>query len=148
MESKQIIFKKIKNVPTPQKIGVGDWIDLCTSEDILLNKSEFVYIPLGIAVQLPKGFEAWVVPRSSTFNKYGLLQANSIGIIDESYCGDNDQWHFPAYATREIFIPKHTRVCQFRIVRHQPDVELLEVVELGNKDRGGLGSTGTISFDK
>lgn len=148
MEKERILIKKIKNVPTPQKIGVGDWIDLCTSTDILLNKGEFVYIPLGIAVQLPKGFEAWVVPRSSTFNKYGLLQANSIGIIDESYCGDNDQWHFPAYATREIFIPKHTRICQFRIIRHQPDVELFEVVELGNTDRGGLGSTGTISFDK
>lgn len=148
MNKDKILIKKIKNVPTPQRIGVGDWIDLCTAVDILLKKGDFVYIPLGVAIQLPKGYEALVVPRSSTFKKYGVLQANSIGIIDESYCGDNDQWHFPVYATEEIFIPKHTRICQFRVIEHQPNFDIVEVSELGNKDRGGLGSTGTISFDK
>lgn len=99
-------------------------------------------IPLGIAMELPEGYEALVAPRSSTFRKYGVLLANSIGIIDESYKGDNDEWNYLAYAIRDTFIPKNERICQFRIIRHQPSVALVEVDTLGNPDRGGIGSTG------
>lgn len=99
-------------------------------------------IPLGIAVELPEGYEAIVAPRSSTFKNHGVLLANSIGIIDESYKGENDEWHFPAYATRDTLIEKNERICQFRIVEHQPKVTLVTVEHLNNPDRNGLGSTG------
>ena len=124
------------------KISVGDWIDLRAAISMPLKAGEFFYIPLGVAMELPYGYEAWVVPRSSTFKNYGILQANSIGIIDERYCGDGDEWHFPAYATRDTYISKGDRICQFRIVPHQPDIMFREVETLGNKNRGGLGSTG------
>lgn len=148
MNDNPILIKRLRNIDLPVIHKSGDWIDLRTGVDILIEKGQFVYIPLGVAIQLPTGYEALVVPRSSTFKNYGLIQANSIGVIDESYCGDNDEWHFPAYATRQITIPKNTRICQFRIIQHQPDIEIIEVKELGNENRGGLGSTGTISFDK
>lgn len=93
-------------------------------------------------MQLPEGYEALVIPRSSTFKKYGIIQANSVGLIDETYCGNNDEWHFPAYATIDVFIPKNTRICQFRIQKHQPVLYFKEVDNLGNKDRSGFGSTG------
>lgn len=129
-------MEKIKDVSN------GDWIDLRVAEDVHLNPNEFRLIPLGIAMMLPDGFEALVIPRSSTFKKYGIIQANSIGLIDESYCGDNDEWKFPAYATRSVDIPKNTRICQFRIFRHQPTVVLVESKHLSDTDRGGFGSTG------
>jgi dUTP pyrophosphatase len=99
-------------------------------------------IPLGVAMELPMGYEALVAPRSSTFNKYGIILVNSIGVIDESYHGDGDEWHFLAYAICDTYIPKNERICQFRIIEHQPDVEMVEVETLGNADRGGIGSTG------
>ena len=99
-------------------------------------------IPLGIAMELPSGYEAWIVPRSSTYKNYGVLLANGIGIIDETYNGDHDEWHFLAYATRDTYIPKNDRICQFRIMRHQPIICFNEVETLGNPDRGGIGSTG------
>lgn len=121
----------------------GDWFDLRTVEDVHMERGDFVYIPLGVAIELPKGYEAIVAPRSSTFKKFGIIQANSIGIIDEDYCGDNDEWHFPAYCLRrEVDIPAGTRICQFRIIEHQPPVAFTISSELGNKNRGGLGSTG------
>lgn len=120
----------------------GDWIDLRIAEDVELKKGEFKLIPLGVAMKLPKGYEALVIPRSSTFKKYGLIQTNSMGLIDESYCGDNDEWHFPAFATRDISIPKNTRICQFRIMEHQPQLCFMEVQELSPINRGGFGSTG------
>lgn len=126
----------------PNKITKGDWIDLKTAEDVSLCSSQTKLIPLGIAMELPEGYEAHVIPRSSTFLKWGVLQANSYGLIDNSYCGDNDQWHFPAYAIRPIVIPKGTRLCQFRIVEKQPEIELVKVDTLGNENRGGFGSTG------
>lgn len=120
----------------------GDWIDLRVAKDINLVKGDYYLIPLGVAIQLPKGYEALCVPRSSTFKIWGIMLANSIGVIDESYCGDSDQWHFPAYATKTITIPKNTRICQFRIIKHQPKVSIQVVDTLGNEDRGGIGSTG------
>lgn len=99
-------------------------------------------IPLGVAMELPHGYEALVAPRSSTFRKYGVILANSLGVIDESYKGDNDEWHFLAYAVRDTVIHKNERICQFRIIKHQPLILLKEVDHLGNEDRGGIGSTG------
>ncbi len=121
----------------------SDWIDLRAAENVIMSAGEFKLIPLGIAMELPKGYEAHIVPRSSTFKNFGIIQTNSTGIIDETYCGDNDQWYFPALAMRDTVINVNDRICQFRIVEHQPKIEFQEVESLGNEDRGGLGSTGT-----
>lgn len=122
--------------------GKSDWIDLRAAQDVTLAAGEFKLIPLGIAMELPDGFEAHVVPRSSTFKNFGIIQTNHMGVIDESYCGDSDQWFFPAYALRDTQIHVGDRICQFRIMEHQPRIEFEEVETLGNKDRGGHGSTG------
>lgn len=122
--------------------GKSDWIDLRAAEDVTLKAGEFKLIPLGIAMELPEGYEAHVVPRSSTFKNFGILQTNSMGIIDETYCGDNDQWFFPALAMRDTEIHVNDRICQFRIMTHQPAFDFKETDVLGNKNRGGIGSTG------
>lgn len=122
----------------------GDWFDLKTIEDTKMERGDYKLISLGVSIELPKGYEAIVAPRSSTFNKYGVIMANSFGIIDEDYNGDNDVWHFPAYCMwRETFIPEGTRICQFRIFEHQPDIAFAISSELSNEDRGGFGSSGT-----
>ena len=123
--------------------GKSDWMDLRAAEDVSMKAGEFRLIPLGIAIELPKGYEAHVVPRSSTFKNFGLIQTNSMGVIDESYCGDNDQWFWPAYALRDSEVKKGDRICQFRIMEHQPVFTFVEVEKLGEVDRGGFGSTGT-----
>lgn len=125
------------------KIEQGDWIDLRAAETVEIKKDEFKLIPLGVAMELPRGFEAHVVPRSSTFKNFGIIETNSMGVIDESYKGDNDFWFFPAYALRDTVIQTGERICQFRIMKKMPQVELVEVQTLGNDDRGGHGSTGT-----
>ena len=122
--------------------GKSDWIDLRASEDVVLKKGEFKLIPLGIAMELPKGYEAHVVPRSSTFKNFGIIQTNSFGVIDNSYCGDSDQWYFPALAIRDTEIHKNDRICQFRIMKNQPVIEFDEVEHLEFGNRGGFGSTG------
>ncbi|HJC46842.1 MAG TPA: dUTP diphosphatase [Candidatus Lachnoclostridium pullistercoris] len=122
--------------------GKSDWIDLRAAEEVSLKKGESALIPLGVAMELPKGYEAHVVPRSSTFKNFGLIQTNSMGVIDETYCGDNDQWFFSAYALRDTVIHVNDRICQFRIMEHQPAVTFEETDVLGNEDRGGHGSTG------
>lgn len=139
---KKIRIKYLRDIDKIEKIPVGDWVDLRCAEDTILKGGEYKMIPLGVAMELPEGHEALVAPRSSTFKKYGVILVNSIGIIDESYKGDNDEWNFLAYATRDTFIPKNERICQFRIIEHQPHLELVEVDILGNTDRGGIGSTG------
>ena len=121
----------------------GDWIDLRAATSMHLMRGDHALIPLGVAMQLPAGYEAILAPRSSSFKKWGILQTNSIGVIDESYCGDNDQWLMSVYATRDADIELNDRVCQFRIIKHQPEVSFVEVVTLDNEDRGGFGSTGT-----
>ncbi len=125
------------------KIEKGDWIDLRSATTIELKKDEFKLIPLGIAMQLPNGYEAHIVPRSSTYKNFGIIQTNHQGVVDESYCGDNDQWFFPAYAMRDTVINVNDRICQFRIVEKQPEITFEEVECLGNENRGGCGSTGT-----
>ncbi len=122
--------------------GKSDWIDLRAAETVDMEPMEFKLIPLGIAMQLPAGYEAHVIPRSSTFKNFGIVQANSMGLIDESYCGDNDQWYFPAIALRKTTIHANDRICQFRIMKHQPQIEFREVDNLNNESRGGIGSTG------
>lgn len=124
------------------KITQGDWIDLRSAETIALKAGDFKLIPLGIAMQLPAGYEAHIAPRSSSFKNWGILQTNSIGIIDNSYRGDNDQWLMSVYATRDTIINQNDRICQFRIVKNQEPVEFITVEHLDNSDRGGFGSTG------
>lgn len=119
----------------------GDWYDIFTCEETVLKKGEYKQIPLGVAMELPKGYEAIVAPRSSTFKRFGCLLANSIGIIDEAYKGNDDYWCFPVYATRDAVIPKNIRICQFRIIEHQPLFDFSIVDRLG-ENRGGFGSTG------
>ena len=122
--------------------GKSDWIDLRTAENVTLKKGDFKLISLGVAMALPEGYEAHLVPRSSTFKNFGVIQANSVGIIDNSYCGDNDVWCFPAFAVRDTEIHVNDRICQFRIVKNQPAVRFDEVTFLEGNDRGGFGSTG------
>lgn len=122
----------------------SDWIDLRAAETIELKKGEFKLIPLGVAMQLPEGYEAHVVPRSSTFKNFKILQTNSVGIIDNSFSGNSDQWFFPALAIEDTVVNRFDRICQFRIVKKQPQIEFTTVESLGNPDRGGHGSTGVI----
>jgi len=141
-ELEHIKIKYLADIEKIKPITVGDWIDLRAAQDIHMKAGQYTMIPLGIAMELPKGYEALVVPRSSTFKKYGLLSANSIGVIDEAYKGDDDQWHFPCIAFHETDIKKDERICQFRIIKHQPTIKMVEVESLGNENRGGFGSTG------
>jgi len=122
--------------------GKSDWIDLRAAEDVELKANEFKLIPLGIAMELPQGYEAHVVPRSSTFKNYGIIQTNHMGIIDSSYCGDNDQWFVPVYALRDTKISLNDRISQFRIIENQPKLSFEEVTSLNPQSRGGFGSTG------
>lgn len=122
--------------------GKSDWIDLRAAKEVTLKKGEFALIPLGVGMELPKGYEAHVIPRSSTYKNFGILQANSCGLVDESYCGDHDQWFFPALAMRDTVIHVNDRICQFRIMEHQPVIRFEETDVLTGEDRGGFGSTG------
>ena len=122
--------------------GKSDWIDLRAAEEVTLKAGEFALIPLGVAMALPEGYEAHLAPRSSTFKNYGILQTNSMGVVDCSYCGDNDQWRMPVYATRDVTIEKNARICQFRIMQNQPPLRFTRVERLDGPDRGGFGSTG------
>ena len=122
--------------------GKSDWIDLRAAETVKLNAGDFALIPLGVGMKLPSGYEANIAPRSSTFKNYGILQTNSVAVIDESYCGPEDEWKYPVYATRYTVINKNDRICQFRINKKQPDIQFEEVDELDGITRGGFGSTG------
>lgn len=122
--------------------GKSDWIDLRAAKEVEMKKGDWVLIPLGVAMELPKGYEAHIVPRSSTYKNFGIIQTNHMGVVDESYCGDQDQWHFSALAMRDTVIHVNDRICQFRIMEHQPQILFDEVENLGNSNRGGFGSTG------
>lgn len=140
--SKIIRVKYLPGAAHMEKVEKGDWIDTYVYEDVVLHSGDRAYVNLGFACQLPDGYEAILAPRSSTFKRYGILQTNSIGVIDSTYCGNDDIWMMPVYATRDITIPKGSRICQFRIQEIQPDVEFEEVKDLHNDSRGGLGSSG------
>lgn len=141
---KTIKVKYHSDIDRIEVIPQGNWTDLRAAETVELKKGEYKMISLGVSMELPEGYEALVLPRSSTYKKYHVILANSMGVIDESYNGDNDIWRFLAYALEDTVIPKNERICQFRIIKHQPKVEFDEVVTLGNPDRGGIGSTGRL----
>jgi dUTP pyrophosphatase len=132
-----------KEMPKLEKISKGDWIDLRISEEVFLNKGEFRILPLGIGMKLPEGYEAIVSPRSSTFKNFGIIMTNSIGVIDNSYSGNEDMYGMPVYATRDVKIERYERVCQFRIQEIMPTVEFIEVNKLDEVSRGGFGTSGT-----
>jgi dUTP pyrophosphatase len=134
-------FEKYPNMVKIKTLEQGDYFDLAVAEDICMKAGEFKYISLGISMKAPEGYLIKIYPRSSTFKNYGLIQANSVGIIDESYSGDNDIIHFPAYATRDIEIKAGERIAQFTIEK-KIEFNIKEVDKLEGPDRGGLGSTG------
>ncbi len=139
----EVKVKYFTDIERIKKIEKGDWIDLRSAEDVELKTGEFKLINLGVGMILPDGYEAHIVPRSSTFLKFGIIQANHCGIIDNSYSGNNDEWKFPAIALRNTKIHKNDRICQFRLMKKMEDVTLEEVEHLNERDRGGFGSTGT-----
>lgn len=143
MNEKILIKYHSSDIEKIEKINIGDWIDLRAAETVILNEGDFKIISLGVSMKLPDGYEAHIVPRSSTFKKWGILQTNSCGVIDNSYSGNNDIWGMPVIAMRDTVINKNDRICQFRIVRRQPTIEFEEVERLEGEDRGGFGSTGT-----
>lgn len=138
----KIKIRYLRNIPKLKKIREGDWIDLYCGESTVLKPYETRIIPLGVAMQLPEGYEAIVVPRSSTFRIYSILMTNSIGVIDNCYCGNEDEWGFPCLAMNHTCIPKGARIAQFRIIKNQPEIEFETVDLLTGANRGGFGSTG------
>lgn len=139
----EIIFIKYHTDISPiEMVPNGDWVDLRAAEDVDMKAGEFRLISLGVSMNLPKDYEAHVVPRSSTYKNWGIIQANHMGVIDNSYCGNNDIWYFPAIAIRDTHICKNERICQFRIMKKQPTLVFEEVDRLADKDRGGIGSSG------
>ena len=142
MEVETIKIKYHNDIRPLEILDNGDWIDLRAAEDVNLEKGDFRLISLGVSMKLPDGYEAHIVPRSSTFKHWGIIQANHMGVIDNSYCGDNDIWKFPAIATRDAVIYKNDRICQFRIMKKQPCIRFDTVEYLNGPDRGGFGSSG------
>lgn len=138
----EIKVKYLADIDPIAWIEGGNWLDLRAAEDITLKKGEFKLIPLGVAIELPKNCEAIVAPRSSTYKRYKVIMTNSIGVIDHEYCGESDQWYMPVIAMEDTAIPFNSRICQFRILEKQPHSNIITVATLGNKDRGGIGSTG------
>lgn len=137
-----IKIKYLSDIKPLEPFNNGDWIDLRSAENVDLECGEFYVIKLGVAMELPEGYEAHIVPRSSTYKKWGIIQVNNVGIIDNSYKGDNDEWMLPVIALRKTHIHKNDRICQFRIVKNQGYIMFDKVKSLGNNDRGGFGSTG------
>ena len=142
MNVKTIKIKYFTDIEHIEKISQGDWIDLRVAETVSLSKGEFKLISLGVGMILPDGYEAHIVPRSSTFKKFHIIQTNHMGIIDNSYCGEQDEWKFPALAVEDTIINKNDRICQFRIVKKQPEIVFEQVEKLSDTSRGGFGSTG------
>lgn len=134
-----------------EKISKGNWIDVYANEDVFVIKNHFEKIPLGFALELPEGWEGHLAPRSSTFKTWGIIQTNSIGIVDDTYIGDDDQWCMPVYCLEPkdslgglsgVWIRKGDKIGQFRIMEVMPNIEFEEVEKLDNKNRGGFGTTG------
>lgn len=138
-----------------KKITKGNWIDVYANTDIFIEEGNRAMIPLGFALELPNGWEGHLAPRSSTFKTWGVIQTNSVGVVDDTYIGDNDQWHMPIFCLqgketlkedgiekRGTWIKKGDKIGQFRIMEVMPTIEFEEVESFGNEDRGGFGSTG------
>lgn len=141
MEQIKIVYHN-KNIGKIEEIAGGDWLDLRAAETVEMKAGEFKLISLGVSMKLPEGYEAHMAPRSSTFKKWGILQVNSVAVIDNSYSGTNDIWRYPALAMRDTTIYEGDRICQFRIMKKQPEIDFIEVEELDSVDRQGFGSTG------
>lgn len=143
IKMKTIKIKYFDNeIDKVEKFTQGDLIDLRSAETVELKKGEFHLIPLGVGMKLPDGYKANVYPRSSTYKNFGIIMANSVGQVDNSYSGDSDQWMFPAIALKDTVVHKNDRICQFEIQKIQPDIEFVEVEHLDEESRGGIGSTG------
>lgn len=155
----KIRIKYFEGATRLQKIKKGNWIDVYANKDVFVKVGERAMIPLGFAMELPEGWEAHIAPRSSTFKTWGIIQTNSVGVVDDTYIGDNDQWHMPVYclqgkhieknlselldASEGTWIRKGDKIGQFRIMEVMPEIEFEEVESFGNDDRGGFGTTGT-----
>lgn len=144
MEEKIEILYHNENIDKLEKFNHGDWIDLRAAETVEMKEGDFKLISLGVSMKLPSGYEAHIVPRSSTFKNFGVIQTNHCGVVDNSYSGTNDIWKFPAYALRDTVIHENDRICQFRIIKKMPHIYFIEVDKLDNEDRGGFGSTGIV----
>ena len=151
-----IRIKYFDNATKLKKITKGNWIDIYANKDIFVKRGERAMVPLGFALELPEGWEGHLAPRSSTFKTWGIIQTNSVGVVDDTYIGDNDQWHMPVYClqgkdiesengeeVKGTWIRKGDKIGQFRIMEVMPEIEFEEVESFGNKDRGGFGTTGT-----
>ena len=157
VDKKTIRIKYFEGAKKLEKISKGDWIDLYANKDMFIPEGTRAMIPLGVAMELPEGYEAHLAPRSSTFKTWGIIQTNSVGVVDHSFMGDNDQWHMPVYClmsksgmrdsdgriVRGTWIHKGDKIAQFRIMEIQPEISFEEVEHLDNADRNGFGSTGT-----
>ena len=143
-ERLKVKIKYHTDIAPLEKYDNGDWIDLRAAEDVEMKAGEFRLISLGVSMKLPEGYEAHVVPRSSTYRHWGIIQANHEGIIDNSYCGETDIWKFPALAIRDTVIYKNERICQFRIDKKQPDFDFDVVDHMEDENRGGFGSSGIV----
>lgn len=139
-----VLVKYHADIHPLEQFTNGDWIDLRAAEDVELKAGEYKLISLGVSMKLPYGYEAVVVPRSSTFKHWGIIQTNHMGVIDNSYSGDDDVWKFPAYATKDVLIEKNSRICQFRIQRSMPRLDLITVDKLDDVSRGGFGTSGKV----
>lgn len=142
-EKLSVKIKYHGDVKPIEKFANGDWIDLRAAEDVTMQAGEFRLISLGVSMKLPEGYEAHIVPRSSTYRHWGIIQTNHMGVVDNSYSGNNDIWKFPALAIRDTTIYKNERICQFRIMKKQSEFDFVETDELDDEDRGGFGSSGT-----
>ena len=143
MEAKLKIKYHVKELEKLRYIdGKSDWIDLRVAENVCMKQGEYRLISMGISVEIPKGYEMLIVPRSSAYKNFGILQTNAMGVVDESFCGDNDIIHMPILAMRDTEIHINDRIGQFRLMPHQPEVHFIEVDHLDNEDRGGFGTTG------
>lgn len=138
----EIRIKYLADIEPIKPAHEREWVDLRAAEDITLKKGEFKLIPLGVAMELPEGYEALVAPRSSTFKNFKIIQTNGVGVVDSSYCGDQDQWFMPVLAVEDTVIKKNDRVCQFRIQKTNPVIDFISVNHLDHANRGGHGSTG------
>lgn len=143
----KIKIKYLQDATRMNKITKGNWIDVYAYEDTFVPEGERAMINLGFALELPKGWEGHLAPRSSTFKTWGIIQTNSVGVVDDTYIGDNDIWHMPVYCLQAkdengTWIKTGDKIGQFRIMEVMPEIEFEEVESFGNQDRGGFGTTG------
>lgn len=153
----QIRIKYFDNAVKLKKIAKGNWIDVYANKDVFVEEGSRAMVPLGFALELPEGWEGHLAPRSSTFKTWGVIQTNSVGVVDDTYIGDNDQWHMPVFCLqgkdiqddkKGTLIKIGDKIGQFRIMEVMPQIEFVEVDSFGNEDRGGFGTSGKTGLEK